>query len=154
MTDRPTNRGQAITLNYALGLGISVILMTGLLITGGAFVNDQRESAIRTELRVIGQQVAADVATADRLAQSTEDNSSVTLERDMPDTVAGGTYDIEVVATADAHLILTTRNPDVRVRVDLVNETVIQETSINGGRLRINQTESGELELVSGGGSG
>ncbi len=156
MTDRRTrtDRGQAITLNYAMGMGIGVILITGLLIAGGTFVTDQRESAIRTELRVIGQQVAADISTADRLSQSTEGNSTVRLERTMPDTVAGGTYNVRVVASKDAHLILTTENPSVRVRVDLLNESDVQGTAINGGALQINETASGELEVISGGESG
>ncbi|MFD1587293.1 hypothetical protein ACFR9U_09875 [Halorientalis brevis] len=155
MTDRrpQTDRGQAITLNYAMGMAIGVILITGLLIAGGTFVTDQRESAIRTELRVVGQQIAADVATADRLSQSTEGNSTVRLERTMPETVAGGTYNVRVVASKDAHLILTTENPAVRVRVDLVNQSDVQDTAINGGTLHINETASGDLEVVSGGAS-
>ncbi|MFB6178316.1 MAG: hypothetical protein ABEI77_01170 [Halorientalis sp.] len=151
MTDRRGERGQAITLNYAMGLGIGVILITGLLIAGGTFVNSQRKSAIQTELRVIGQQTAADIATADRLSQSTTDNSTVTMEHSLPNTVAGGRYNIELVDSKDAYLILTTSNPDVRVRVDVVNSTDLKGTTINGGSFRINQTASGELELVSGG---
>ena len=156
MTDRHrhTDRGQAITLNYAMGLGLGLILITGLLIAGGAFVNDQRKSAIQTELRVIGQQVSADIATADRLSQSTEGNATVRVERNMPETVAGCTYNVEVVSGGDPHLILTTKNPDVSVRVDIVTETDIEETSINGGTLRINQTAAGDLKLISGGGGG
>lgn len=154
MTDRRrTDRGQAITLNYALGLGIGLILITGLLITGGTFVNDQRESAIQTELRVIGQQMAADIATADRLSQSTAGNSTVRLERTMPSTVAGGIYEVELVAGSDPHLLLSTENPEVTVRIDLVTETALKGNNINGGSVRIRETSGGKIELVSGGNS-
>lgn len=147
---RRTDRGQAITLSYTLGLGISLILITGLLITGATFVNDQRKSAIQTELSVIGQQLAADISTADRLAQSTSDNSTVRLERSMPSTVAGGIYEIELVSGSDPHLLLSTENPDVEVRVDLVTETDLKSNSINGGHLRIEENSNGKLELIGG----
>ncbi|MFB6163614.1 MAG: hypothetical protein ABEJ31_00475 [Haloarculaceae archaeon] len=145
-------RGQAISLNYALGLGIALILVTGLLIAGASFVNDQRTSAARTELRVIGQQLSADLASADRLAQSTSSNRTVTIERSLPPDVAGAGYTIDVVAAPDSYLRLQSHDPDVTVRVDLVNETHVEGTSVNGGRIRINYTAAGTL-AVSGGGA-
>jgi hypothetical protein len=150
MTERG-DRGQAITLNYALGLAIGVVLITGLLIAGASFVDGQREQAIRTELQVIGQQLSADMSTADRLAQTTRTNSTVEIRRSMPADVAGGTYNVQVVAGPDAHLLLTTDNPAVEVRVELANETDVQAARINGGRLRIVQEDDGNITLKSGG---
>lgn len=154
MTDRPDDRAQAITLNYTIGLAIGVLLVTGLLIAGGNFVQDQREDAIRTELRVIGQQVAADFATADRLAQSAESNSTVTLRRSMPGTVAGSTYSVELVESENPELVLTSADPEVEVTVGLANESAVAGTSISGGNIQVNETKTGALTLESGGGDG
>ena len=143
-------RGQAITLNYTLGLGIGLLLVTGLLIAGGNFVADQRERAVRTELRVVGQQVAATAASADRLAATTEDDATVRLKRALPRTVAGSTYNIEVVPSGDTHLLLRSTNPDIEVRVALANETDVVGTTVGGGTVAVNYTASEELRLERG----
>jgi len=154
MTGRRTcgrdDRGQAITLNYTLGLGISLLLVTGLIIAGGNFVADQRERAVRTELRVVGQQVATTVASADRLAATTGDDATVRLKRSLPRTVAGSTYNIEVVPSVDSHLLLRSTNPDIEVRVDLANQTDVVGTTVGGGTVAVNYTASEELRLERG----
>jgi len=150
MSGRPRDtRGQSITLSYTLGLAISLVLVTGLLIAGGNFVQNQREDAARSEMRVIGQQIAADIATADRLIQSTDDDSSVTLRRTMTDTVAGSTYDVRLVEATDPQLILTTENPEVNVTVGVANETNVTGTTIGGGEILVNGTAGGRLTLES-----
>jgi hypothetical protein len=153
MTDRfgDAERGQSITLNYTMGLGIGVVLITGLLIAGGNFVSDQQKSAARTELNVIGQQVAADVSTADRLAQSTGNNSTVTLRRSLPNRIAGSVYQIELVEGPNAHLRLESTDPDISVRIEIANETDVVGSRVNGGTIRLNQSADGDLVLESGG---
>lgn len=150
---RGDERGQAITLNYALGLSISVLLVTGLLIGGASFVRGQQEQAARTQLNVIGQQVSADLATADRLAVSTEENSTVTLRRSLPDRVAGSSYKIELVNSSDPYLELRTVNPEVVVTIKVAMESNMEAATVNGGKVRIGETASGNITLESGGGA-
>jgi len=154
MTDHPDDRAQAITLSYTIGLAIGVLLITGLLIAGATFIQNQREDAIRTELRVIGQQVAADFSTADRLAQAAESNSTVTLSRSMPGTVAGSTYSLELVESENPELVLTSTDPEVQVTVSLANKSGVDGTSISGGNIRVNETATGVLTLESRGDDG
>lgn len=141
------DRGQAITLNYTLSLGLGLLLVTGLLVGGGNFVDDQRERATRGELRVIGQQIAATVASADRLASTTGGDGTIQLSRSLPDTVAGSTYNIELVASPDPQLLLRSSNPDVEVEVELLNETDLAASTVNGGDVVVNLTASRELRL-------
>jgi len=154
MTDHPDDRAQAITLSYTIGLAIGVLLITGLLIAGATFIQNQREDAIRTELRVIGQQVAADFSTADRLAQAAESNSTVTLSRSMPGTVAGSTYSLELVESENPELVLTSTDPEVQVTVSLANKSDVDGTSISGGNIQVNETATGVLTLESRGDDG
>jgi hypothetical protein len=144
---RGRERGQAITLNYTISLGLGLLVVTGLLVAGGNFVGDQRERATRAELRVVGQQVAATVASADRLAATTDDSGTVQLSRSLPDRVAGSTYSVELVASADAHLLLRSANPDVEVRVEVLNETDLATSTVGGGDVVVNLTASQELQL-------
>lgn len=140
-------RGQAITLNYTISLGLGLLMVTGLLVAGGNFVGDQRERATRAELRVVGQQVAATVASADRLASTTDGDGTVQLSQSLPDKVAGSTYSVELVASGDAHLLLRSTNPDVEVRVEVVNQTDLAASTVGGGDVAVNLTASQELRL-------
>lgn len=147
MTD---TTGQAITLDYTLGIGIAVVLITGILIAGGSFVSDQRHTAARAELEVIGQQIAADVEAADRLVQSASDDPTVTVRRSLPSTVSGSTYDVEVVRAGDSYLRLTSTNPELTVRVEFGTVTPVAAGSLDGGPIRVVYTSAGDLALEDG----
>jgi hypothetical protein len=144
---RPVERGQAITLNYTISLGLGLLVVTGLLVAGGNFVGDQREQATRAELRVVGQQVAATVASADRLASTTDGSGTVRLSRSLPDRVAGSAYSVELVASADAHLLVRSANPDVEISVAVLNETALSASTVGGGDVVVNLTASQKLRL-------
>jgi len=113
-------------------------------------VTDQRDRAQQTELRVVGQQLAADIEVADPLAVAATTNASVRLERRLPETVARSVYNIEVVDDADPYLVLASSGSGVSVRVDLANETALVPTKINGGRVVVEYTDSGKLKLKPG----
>lgn len=148
---RADERAQSITLGYTLTLGISLILVTGLLIAGAGFVDNQRQQAARTELRVIGQQVAADISTTDRLAQSTASNSKVKLRRALPPNVAGSSYTVQLAARENPRLYLSTDGgPPVNITIHLVNETELQTSAVDGGKVEINHTDEG-IRLQRGG---
>lgn len=127
------DRAVSTTINYVLGLAIAFALVTGLLIAGGDFVQNQREDAARTELRVLGEQVTSDLMTADRLAETTRDNETVNVERDLPDSVAGSGYTVTVTGGTDPYLVLETTSPDVEVEVELSNRTDVDMANVNGG---------------------
>jgi hypothetical protein len=148
---RPDGRAQSINISYTIGLGLALILVTGLLIAGGDFVDNQRERAARVELQVLGQQLSADMSTADRLAQTAESDETVTVRRSFPETIAGSGYRIRVVERPNAVLRLTTDgDPGVTVTVELANQTSVAATNVSGGNLRINYS-SEQLVLESGG---
>lgn len=151
---RPTadERAVSTTLGYTLNLTVATLLVSGLLIAGGGFVEDQRERTARSQLQVIGQQVAADVAAADRLANTGGTIDSVIVGRDLPETVTGAGYSIAVKSDATgAYLTLSMTSPDVTVRVNVTNETSVAETGISGGDVRVVYDPStDELEVQSG----
>lgn len=131
-------RAVSTTLGYALTLSITTLLITGLILAGGTYVEDQREQVIRSELQVIGEQVSSDLAAVDRLSQTSQ-TDRVVIARQVPDEIAGTTYTIEVVdaGTTNAHLELTTATPDVTVNVDLELTTTIAPGSVGGGDVEI-----------------
>jgi len=143
-------RGQSITLSYTLGIGIATILVTGLLIAGAGFVSDQREQAAEVELRVIGQQLASDVEATDRLVQSGEQNTAVSISRSLPQSVAGSGYTVALVEQSDPYVRLESQQQDVTVRVEFSNRTSVDGTEVIGGQVMVNYTAAGNLRLEGG----
>lgn len=149
------DRAVSTTLGYVLNLAVATLLLTGLLVAGGGLVEDQRERATRAELRVLGQQLAADLAAADRLAAAADPGDTVRVDRDLPATVTGSTYAIEVVGGTDPALVLDAERFDVTVRVSLAVETELESSSVTGGTVRVvygdfDADPAGELEVRDG----
>ena len=130
------DRGVSTALGYVLGLAIITVMISGLFVATGEIVTDEREEAARSELRVLGNRLAADVTTVDRLALSAGD-AQASLTRDLPETVAGSSYRIalEHDGGGPAAIELTTDDPEVSVTVSVMNGTPIVNSTANGGEL-------------------
>lgn len=152
----PDSQGVSTIVGYTITLAITTLLVSGLLLAAGGFVQNQRERAVRGELKVIGQQIAADAQAGDRFVQAGD--TDFTIERDLPDTVTGSEYTIEIVASDsgspdppykdDTFVELRTEDPDIVVRVDFTVQRDIKETSFEGGELVVTyDTGSSALEV-------
>ncbi|MFB6256036.1 MAG: hypothetical protein ABEH58_04785 [Haloplanus sp.] len=145
-------RGSSTALGYVLSLGISALLVTGLLIAGGGLLEGQRDRSVGVELRVVGQTVADDLASASRLADC--DSCELTMRIDAPPRIAGEAYLIslvEVAAPDTYRLSLTTERSEVTVDVRLRTRLPVAETTVTGGTLVVEyDPAAGELEVRGG----
>lgn len=139
------DRGVSTAVNYVLTLGITTILVSGLLLAAGGAVDDRRESTTRTTLEVVGQRLAANLMSADRLAD-TPDARTVSLGVDLPARVAGSGYTVRVNGSSST-LVLEADTVDATRRVAFVTSTPVASTTVRGGPLRIVLTPAGELEV-------
>lgn len=132
------DRAVSSTLSYTLTLAIASLLVTGLLVAGSDFVEDRREQVIREELRVIGEQVAADIARVDRLARAGDDIDELAINRSYPDQVAGSEYDI-TLSTSPTEVTLSSVDPGVSVTVAVeVQEGIASPPqTVDGGDVEI-----------------
>jgi len=148
---RVADRGVSTALGYVLGLAIVAALATGLFIASGEIVSDEREQAIRSELQVLGNQLAADVASVDRVVRSTDDDGPAGLTEDLPDSVAGSSYRIRLAndGAPPATLELTTEDPDVSVEVDVMNGTAVGTSVVSGGDTTV-YYDGSEIVLLEG----
>lgn len=152
--DRPAvdRRGVSTAVGYVLTLSVATILISGLLVGLGGFVEDQRAGTARDELRVIGQQIAGDLSSADRLAR-VGSPIEVRVRRGLPESVTGASYRIEVSdgATPDdpVSVELSTENPDVTVSLGVHLDTPVVDTTLGGGDVVIRLNGVGELEVAS-----
>jgi hypothetical protein len=139
------DRGVSTAVNYVLTLGITTLLVSGLLLATGGVVDDRRESTTRTSLEVVGQRLAANLMSADRLA-GTDDTRTVSLSVDLPVRIAGSGYTVRVNGSSST-LVLEADTVDATRSVSFVASTPVVSTTVRGGQLRIVLTPANELEV-------
>jgi hypothetical protein len=130
------SRGVSTALGYVLNLGVATLLVTILLLSAGTLVEDQRDRAADTELEVVGERVAADLAAADRLAR-TNDPTTVRVGADVPVRVAGSYYTVSVNESGNDQVVLHADQPDVEVVVPFDARTEVRASTVNGGELAV-----------------
>lgn len=152
MRESLDDRGVSPVFGYALTLSIATLLVGGLLISAGTFVDDQREYTAESELKVIGQQVSADIAAADRLSR-TESAETIVVRRSLPSRVTGSHYTIRVRdggGPTSPYLELSTSHPEVTVVVGLgVKRPVQVGATADGGTIEV--TYDGSEVVLSDG---
>lgn len=124
-------RAVSTLVGYAITLGITTLLITGLVVATGGYIQGQRERAAQTQLKVVGQQLAADLGTADRLARSDPDR--VELDREFPDEAAGRGYTFAVDPGGCSCIELWTQGRETEVTVQYTTETAVASTNVTGG---------------------
>lgn len=137
MTDE---RAVSIPMQYVLLLAIVALLSSGLFVGIGGFVQAQQADAARDGLEVVGNRLASDIASADRLAAPLDGSGALTVSADTPSRVAGATYTITVQDDAESdrtEIVLQATNLDVPVIVDIVTDVDIAEGSVSGGPLSL-----------------
>jgi hypothetical protein len=144
-------RGTTTALSYVLALGIAMLLIGGLFMTTGSFLQDRREQTVRAELRVIGQQVAADYMTADRLSRITDENASVDVTHDLPGTVTGTQYTISARNTPTQKLLLSAHTPNVTVSISVSTQTPLESESVLGGSIGVRYDENANTLVIRNG---
>jgi len=97
----PGERAVSPVFGYVLTLAIATMLVGGLLVSAGGFIDDQRRNTAQSELRVVGQQISADVSAADRLAR-TDGADDTRVTRRIPSEVVGSAYTVEVAVGSSA----------------------------------------------------
>jgi hypothetical protein len=140
------DRAVSTALGYVLTLGITTILISGLLIAAGGAVEDRRDVTTRTSLEVAGERLAANLMSADRLAE-TSGARAVSVAADIPARVAGTGYEVST-DPGNSTLVLAADGPDVTVRVRYETTTPVAAVSVRGGDLRV-VLSGGRLEVRS-----
>lgn len=132
----PRDRSVSVALNYILVLAISSVLVTGLLIAGGSFVEDNRERVINSELTVIGNHVAGNVEQVDRLVTASHDNLGSSgdepeayINQSFQQEVTGSSYAIEIVDGTPTQVVLTSFDPDVTISVNVTVQNGVRDES-------------------------
>jgi len=147
---RLDDRGVSTVLGYTLNVVVATLVVTGLLVAAGSLVDSQRQQAVRSELSVVGQRLAANMEVADRLSQAAGDGT-VRVHVKLPERVSGSPYHVAIqVRNGNATAVLTADDPAVRVEVPIDNQTAVARTTAPGGSVDVTWSAGGSLEVHRG----
>jgi len=143
-----STRAVSRVLGYVLTLSITAVLVSGLLIAGGALIEDQREQVIETELQVIGEQVTSHINAADRLNQSSEGDQKIRISQPFPSDVSGTSYRLTIEEQESPVLRLETNRPEVSQEIPLRNTTAVEQSTTSGGTVVIEYDEDRDAVVI------
>lgn len=153
---RSDERASSTALGYVLTLGISAVLITGLLVGGGSYLEGERTAATTEGLRVHAERLAGAVGDADRLAAASS-GGEVEVEIRLPNRVAGSTYAVSVVDEPDTGgrnrtaLVFRAEAVEVSVRVPLATRVgVAPAEGVPGGTVYVRYDGAGPLRVEFG----
>lgn len=142
---RSRNRGVSEALSYTLALGILGMLVTGLLLQGGAVFNKATEQSMQDQAEFEAERVAAAIEEIDRQARASNTNRTISTTIDLPDDIAGQGYYVEVQTTSTGGTVrVFAPQEDIVAETEVMNRTKIQADQIQGGRIRIVREAGGE----------
>lgn len=135
------DRALSSALGYMLTIVIAVALTTGLVLGAEAMIQQERETAVRSQLEIIGEKTAATVMTVDRFNDTSTEPMNATVTREFPTRAAGSQYRVELVENSDTgrfEVTVESADFDITVRVPLRNESALRlDQPVNGGTISI-----------------
>ncbi|WP_418282987.1 DUF7266 family protein [Halorubrum sp. DTA98] len=146
---RRDERAVSVTVGYVLNLAVASLLLTGLFVAGGSFVQSEREAAVEGELTVVGERFVADLMTVDRLANASDHPSDPTVERrvELPSRVSGLAYRLTIEtgeAGTDVDVLrLESEGVDVVVELPFRTSEAVAATTVDGGDVTIRWDPTG-----------
>lgn len=160
MTFTRDDRGVSVAVTHVLTVGITAILISGLLISASSLLETEQERSTEAALETIGERIANEIASVD---QTTSSNDTITVQTSHQRSVAGSQYTVTLqdsTCSSDRYplvdsgpcVVLESRGEDVTVAVPLATEAAVEEgVSVTGGPIVITRNSTtGELTLEDG----
>jgi FlaG/FlaF family flagellin (archaellin) len=138
------DRAVSITVTHVLTIGITTILIAGLLTSAGTMLETETQRSTEASLETIGERMADEIGNVDQIA--TPSGGNVTITADHPRTVANSRYTVEFGEDCEAPLLdgstdcleLTAANTNVVVHVPIKTDAAIDtSSSARGGTIEI-----------------
>lgn len=155
----PTDdRAVSIAITHVMTIGITALLITGLLMGAGNLLDAERERGAEASLTTIGERLSGELSSVDRLAADSADD--VTMRVDHPREVSGSTYRVELRgdpaacdgplhAASEACLVLTATDENVEEMIPVNVEAGIDDSQALGGPITV--THDGGNVSIEGG---
>lgn len=145
---RGDDRGASIPLTHALSLGITALLVAGLLLGSGQLLNRQADRVVEKGSADISESVANELIRADRLAASGDD-SAFDSRVAFPARMGGDKYDIAITqGSTSSTAVVYTNATTVTYHVQVQLETDVCGRSVNGGPIKIVYDETNDCLTI------
>jgi len=134
---RGDTRAISPAVTQALTIGISTILITGLLVGGSTFVDAKQDSTVRQGLQDVGSGVASDLVRLDQFSR-TSDRSTISFTSDYPDRVGSEGYEIRLVPDSGVTKIyVNSTSSELWTVVRFANTQDVCASSVSGGQIAV-----------------
>ncbi|MFC7203910.1 hypothetical protein ACFQJC_10310 [Haloferax namakaokahaiae] len=133
-------------LTYVLTLGITTVLIAGLIAGASGAIEDQQRTSVERQLTVVGERLANEITGVDRLVY-TSSKSTITLKTTHPTRVVGSRYSIEMKnggppCQQNQCIVLNSTSPAVTVTVSYTTDATVEERVVRGGPVSVNYNTS------------
>ena len=148
------DRAVSIAVTHVLTIGITTVLISGLIIGAGSMLETQQERSTEATLETIGERLAGEISDLDRMADEDETESAV-IRTDHQRFASGSQYTVglhnssceeyPLINDADQQCIeLTSHGDDVSIAIPLSTETPLDDgVSVTGGQIKLVWEENG-----------
>jgi hypothetical protein len=143
---RGDDRAVSIAVTHVLTIGITTILITGLLVGASGLLESEKQGATRDELRTIGNRMVSEMSSA-YYSAGDETNDRVVVRVSHPEYVAGNNYNVELrdsgciapaVSSSKCLVLQTpTGNNEVVIPIDPQIELQTPLPEVSGGSFYI-----------------
>ena len=144
------DRSVSFVVNYVLVIAITAVLITGIIIAGGSFVEDQREQVIAGEMRIIGNHIAGNVEQVDRYARAGP-TSEAYINQSFGTDVTGSTWSVELDERGDtSQVVVNSTRPEVSVRVNATTQIPVDTVNsyADSGEISVAYDPSGPVLVI------
>lgn len=148
MSFHDDTRGASIPVTHALTIAITALLMVGLLLGAGQFLEGQQQTVARQQLSNVGGDIVDQINTLDDLNASGE-TVTATLEPTYPRTIAGKPYTLALVTdgprSGTLHLNSTVLSRSIRLPVR--TDTPLRQSKARGEEPTLRLCDTDEITL-------
>jgi hypothetical protein len=159
MTGRFTDDGRGVStaLGYVLTLGITAVLISGLLVGGASMVRNERQTVAQDQLAIAGEQLTTGISDADRLASAGGDGT-VRIELWLPREAGGDGYTIRIEPQStpadqpnETRIVAESSSVDVTQFATVRTSVPVAAATIQGGPVVVSYVDTdgdGDRELL------
>ena len=135
MRDDNTDRAASIAITHTLTIGITALLITGLLLSTGGFLERQQNRAARQQMHDITGDVTSLIHGADQLNE-TGGTVAATLDPSYPQTITGDSYTLALIPDpgdpTSGTLYLNLSRSDLSVAQAISTRTTLNRSFLSG----------------------
>lgn len=138
------DRGVSVAVTHVLTVGITAILISGLLLGSSSLLETQQERSAENALTTIGERLASDITSLDQQASS---SATAAINTSHQRQVAGSQYSVTLLNSgcstyplidSSPCVVLESKGEDVTVAIPLSEDIAVDDgATVTGGPIEI-----------------